>query len=110
MHIQDDAAFIQIGVDEEEAQLLCTYRQQGSHLPARIAPGRLDLDDVSAKVAQNAAHVGSKWFGNIHHTNPVESPARLVTLGDFHVPSGRGQGMPPGNRSELRLLPASCLP
>src|SRR5262249_54721827 len=75
-----------------EAQLLCTHRQQGSHLPARVAPGRLDLDNVSAKVAQNAAHVGSKWFGNIQHTNPVESPAGLVTLGDFHVPSIEARG------------------
>jgi hypothetical protein len=87
MRIQDDTAFIQVGTDEGEAQLLCTYRQQGSHLPDRIPPGRFDFDNVSAKVAQNAAHVGSKWFGNIQHTNPVESPARLVTLGHFHVPS-----------------------
>src|SRR5262245_27958707 len=110
MHIQDDAAFIQVGMDEGEAQLLCTYRQQGSHLPARIAPWRLDLDDVRAKVAQHAAHVGSKWFGNIQHTNPVESPARLVTLGDFHVsslgavssnlvPSPRGRGRSPYYRN-----------
>src|SRR4029453_11024329 len=109
MHIQDDAAFIQVGMHEREAQLLSTHRQQRHHLPARIAFGRLDLDNVSAKVAQNAAHVGSKWFGDIQHTNPVESPARLVTLGDFHVSSRRGQGMYPGDRSEPRLLPASRL-
>ena len=109
MHIQDDAAFIQVGMDEGEAQLLCTHRQQGRHLPARIAPGRLDLDHVSAKVAQNAAHVGSKWFGNIQHANPVESPLGLLTLSDFHVSSLAARGTHPGDRSDLRLLPASRL-
>jgi hypothetical protein len=74
-------------MDEGEAQLLCSHRQQGSHLPPRIAPGRLDLDNVSAKVTQKAAHIGSIWFGDIQHMNPIESPARLLTLSDCHVPS-----------------------
>src|SRR5262245_13271851 len=107
MHIQDDAAFIQVGMDEGEAQLFCTHRQQGHHLPARVAPGRLDLDNVSTKVAQSAAHVGPKWFGDIQDVHPVESPARLLMLSDFHVSSLEARGMHPGYRSDLRLLPAS---
>ena len=94
---------------EGEAQLLCPHRQQGHHLPARVAPGRLDLDNVSAKIAQNAAHVGSEWFGNIQHVNPVESPSRPLPLSDFHVSSLEARETHPGDRSALRLLPVSCI-
>ena len=33
VYIQDDAAFIQVGMDEGQAQAFCPHRQPGGHVP-----------------------------------------------------------------------------
>ena len=105
MHIKDDAAFIQVGVHEGKAQLLCTHRQQGSHLPARITPAGSILM-TSAPRSPRMRLTGSKWFGDIQHANPVE-PHRAPHARRLPWFLLKARGYTLAMNPDLRLFPAS---
>ena len=84
LQVEEDAAFIHVGMDEGEAEALPARGEKGGQVPARIRPGRLDFDHVGAKVSQNAADKGPERCCHVQDAHAVQRSRGTLMVGCCH--------------------------
>src|SRR5262249_8791059 len=85
LQVEDDTAFIHVGMDEGEAEALLARGEKRRQVTTRIPPGRLDFDHVGAEVAQHAADHGPKRCGHVQDAHAFERSRESIMVGCWHM-------------------------
>src|SRR5262249_44866165 len=84
LQVEDDTAFIHVGVDKGQAEVLLTSGEKRRQVTARIPTRRLDFDHIGAKVAQNAADKGPERCCHIQDAHACQRSRGTLMVGCCH--------------------------